>query len=167
MPESNGPPQPTAAASTGSDRQANAAPPMAAVIEQTSSVVESSSDNDDMGDGEVRRRRLQNRIFNNGDGRICTQKCFPYAVVTNVGSFLLLMIITFVVNLEEPRTSLYLADLKELVDDWTTSPYVDILITEVSKGCPLDYEPMFSRTWQGTGEICLEDPELAKYFKSQ
>ena len=44
---------------------------------------------------------------------------------------------------------------------------MDIVIRDTIAGCPYDYEPMFNRQWNGTKEVCLEDPDLAKYFKKQ
>lgn len=41
------------------------------------------------------------------------------------------------------------------MDDWTTRPFVDIILTKVDDGgCPLDYEPMFYREWEGTYDVC-------------
>ena len=84
------------------------------------SVVFSSSDNDDMGDGEQRRRRMRNSILHNGDARICTQKYFPFAIIANIVTLALCICIALVIDLDYPKTALYSADLKELMDDWQT-----------------------------------------------
>ena len=56
-------------------------------------------------------------------------------------------------------TYLYLFEHKQLVADWSTRPFVDIRLEnyEESGGCALDYEPVFSRMWNGTYELCVED----------
>ena len=52
---------------------------------------------------------------------------------------------------------LYLAEHKQLIDDWTTRPYVDVLVQDSSKPCPLDYEPLLFRNWNGTHDVCLDN----------
>jgi len=53
-------------------------------------------------------------------------------------------------------TFLYLYEHKQLIDDWTTQPYVDIVVVESVQGCPDGYEALFYRNWNGTHELCVE-----------
>lgn len=53
-------------------------------------------------------------------------------------------------------TYLYLHEHKQLVDDWTSRPFVDVVIESADNGCSLDYEPLFNRIWNGTAEVCQE-----------
>jgi len=52
--------------------------------------------------------------------------------------------------------AIYLAEHKQLVEDWTTRPYVDIQLIDATLGCPNDYEPLFGRMWNGTNTVCAE-----------
>ena len=54
------------------------------------------------------------------------------------------------IRLDRLPTELYLSEHKQLLDDWTTRPYVDIVIRDDAEGCPTDYEPFFYRVWNGT-----------------
>ena len=59
-------------------------------------------------------------------------------------------------NRESGTSVLYLAEHKQLLDDWTTRPYVDIMVTKSVDGCPEDYEPLFYRNWNGTYDVCID-----------
>ena len=44
-----------------------------------------------------------------------------------------------------------------MVADWSTRPFVDIRLENFEAGgCALDYEPIFSRMWNGTHELCVD-----------
>ena len=53
-------------------------------------------------------------------------------------------------------TFLYLQEHKQLVSDWTTQPYVDVVVLDSSQECPEDYEYLFFRPWNGTHTLCVE-----------
>lgn len=50
-----------------------------------------------------------------------------------------------------------------MLDDWQAKPFVDITLVKASEGdlpnkelvCPEDYEPLISKVWPGTEEICI------------
>ena len=48
------------------------------------------------------------------------------------------------------------------MEDWTTRPYVDITVVKSDDGCPIDYEPLFYRNWNGTHEICIDYAYVAE-----
>ena len=58
-------------------------------------------------------------------------------------------------RLERQPTELYLAEHRQLLEDWTTRPYVDIVVLDYEEGCPKDYEPFIYRTWTGTKTTCV------------
>jgi len=49
-----------------------------------------------------------------------------------------------------------LQEHKQLYEDWTTKPFVDVAVKNLKDGCPRGWEPMFTRTWNGTHDICYE-----------
>ena len=56
-------------------------------------------------------------------------------------------------------TFLYLHEHRQLVDDWTTLPFVDVRLEVSQEGngqlqCGEGYEPVFGRVWNGTYEVC-------------
>ena len=51
-------------------------------------------------------------------------------------------------------TENYLSEHKQLLDDWTTKPFVDIIVIDDSEDCPQDYEIIFYRMWSGTYDTC-------------
>lgn len=63
-------------------------------------------------------------------------------------------LISMSLGMQSQPTPLFLAEHKKLYEDWTTKPFVDITLVEKSKGCPIDYEPLFSREWPGTERVC-------------
>lgn len=63
-------------------------------------------------------------------------------------------ILAFTSGLVSMPTFLYLAEHKQLIDDWTTQPFIDLRVSESNSGCPADYEPIFSLMWNGTYEVC-------------
>ena len=65
------------------------------------------------------------------------------------------------------QTFLYLQEHKQLVDDWTSRPYIDITIENESDGCPIDYEPLFYRHWNGTYDVCDGVDGLSVYDRSE
>lgn len=54
------------------------------------------------------------------------------------------------------ETNVILYEHRQLFDDWTSQPFVDIVLENSVQGCPLDYEPLFHRAWNGTYDICLD-----------
>ena len=50
-------------------------------------------------------------------------------------------------------TSVYLAEHKQLFDDWTSQPFTDIILIP-EKECPQDYEALLYQVWSGTNDIC-------------
>ena len=71
-----------------------------------------------------------------------------------------------VLNITSFPADNYLAEHKQLVEDWTTQPYIDIKLVDHSLGCPNDYEPLLSRKWNGTYDVCVEDSSLKKHENS-
>ena len=68
----------------------------------------------------------------------------------------MLVVCTFALSLMLHLDDFYdvVQEHKRLYEDWTTSPFVDIVVNESAEGCPSGYEPVFSRTWRGTYDIC-------------
>ena len=58
---------------------------------------------------------------------------------------------------ESDPSWLYLNEHKQLYDDWTTQPFVDITLESNEVGCPLNYEPLLFRYWPGTYDVCIEN----------
>ena len=73
-----------------------------------------------------------------------------------------LVIIGISYNSVSDPTFLYLAEHKQLMEDWNTRPYVDITVVKSDEGCPIDYEPLFYRNWNGTHEICIDYAYIAE-----
>ena len=59
-------------------------------------------------------------------------------------------------------TNVYLYEHRQLYDDWTVQPFVDIILEPQNIGCPSDYEALFHKVWNGTYEVCVE-----KFEKSE
>lgn len=72
--------------------------------------------------------------------------------------------ITLIVALssEGVPSFLYLQEHKQLIEDWTTQPFVDIVVNTAEEGCPIDYEPLIYRVWNGTHELCIEPENVQK-----
>ena len=51
-------------------------------------------------------------------------------------------------------TLLYLHEHKQLINDWTSLPFVDIILESEANDCPIDYEPLVYRVWNGTYDLC-------------
>ena len=80
------------------------------------------------------------------------------------------VILALIQNTEGIPTDLYLAQHRQLTEDWQVKPFVDIILVnsqeeEVGEDsqlrCPPEYEALVSRVWPGTKEICVggDDPE--------
>ena len=57
----------------------------------------------------------------------------------------------------QPELFSILQEHKVLIQDWTTQPFVDVLISHVAVGCPDQYEPLFDRMWNGTNPMCFSE----------
>ena len=55
-----------------------------------------------------------------------------------------------------PPTNLYLQEHKQMFEDFTSYPFIDMLLIEQEQGCPEDYEAIFNRVWNGTTDVCFE-----------
>ena len=53
-------------------------------------------------------------------------------------------------------TNVYLYEHRQLFDDWRSLPLIDVVIRDGEQGCPAEYEPLFSRTWNGTYDLCFD-----------
>ena len=51
-------------------------------------------------------------------------------------------------------TSIYLAEHKQLFDDWTSQPFTDIILTPEGE-CFQDYEALLYQIWGGTHDVCI------------
>ena len=60
--------------------------------------------------------------------------------------------ILFAILMKPSNSSRYLHEHKQLIDDWTTQPFVDIVLEP--EECPIGYEPLLYRVWNGTYDIC-------------
>ena len=65
------------------------------------------------------------------------------------------------------QTFIYLEEHKQLVDDWMSRPYIDITIKKGSDGCPIDYEALFYRRWNGTYDVCDSVDGLKVYDRNE
>ena len=50
-------------------------------------------------------------------------------------------------------TEIILYEHRQLYDDWTSQPFVDVILEE--ENCPSGYEPLFHRMWNGTHDVCF------------
>ena len=57
-------------------------------------------------------------------------------------------------GLKTMPTSLYLHEHKQLINDWTSLPFVDIVLESEANDCPTNYEPLVYRVWNGTYDLC-------------
>ena len=73
------------------------------------------------------------------------------------------IVLAVVTKIESFPTEKYLAEHKQLLEDWTTQPYVDIKLEDTAAGCPIDYEPLFTRKWNGTKDVCVEGLSFKPY----
>lgn len=48
-----------------------------------------------------------------------------------------------------------LSEHKVFYEDWTTKPFVDLLIIDQPDSCPDEYKPVIKRTWKGTTDVCV------------
>ena len=121
------------------------------------SIVLPSSDNDDFGESQRRRTRLEIQAFSNGEARLSKYEQFHISLCTLIIA-LVLSIVTLMIAAGSVGipSFLYLQEHKQLIDDWTTQPYVDIVVRLESEGCPEDYEALIFRPWNGTHELCVE-----------
>ena len=62
--------------------------------------------------------------------------------------------IVVISDLKSLPTDLYLHEHKQLVEDWESRPFIDIVL---EPECPPDYETILYRMWEGTYDICLFD----------
>ena len=60
--------------------------------------------------------------------------------------------ISVVKSLKSLPTDTYLQEHKQLLADWESRPFIDIV---VEPECPLNYEPLLYRKWKGTYDICI------------
>lgn len=81
---------------------------------------------------------------------ICTLFAVPVGLVLSITSLISCLMIEIL------PTNVYLYEHKQLYDDWNTQYYVDIIIESTDNGCPLDYEPLFQRQWNGTHDYCQD-----------
>ena len=130
--------------------------------EGNESIIEPSSDNDDLGETEHRRRQQNERHGQNGnanrDGRISKYEQYHVSLCSLIISLILPIICLITApKITSLPTFLYLAEHRQLVDDWTTRPFVDIVLVDADQECPIDYEPLFYRNWNGTYAVCVED----------
>ena len=63
------------------------------------------------------------------------------------------------------ETNVILYEHRQLYDDWTSRPFVDIRLENANAGCPGDYEPIFYRVWNGTYDLCLGPSSLNLQIK--
>ena len=90
-----------------------------------------------------------------------------------VNFLLSFIILAQVRNIDGLPIDLYLAEHKQLFDDWQAKPFVDITLVKAREGddpskelvCPEDYEPLISKTWPGTEEICIGGNKESKEKK--
>ena len=77
------------------------------------------------------------------------------------------VILALIESTDGISTDLYLAQHRKLLEDWQVKPFVDIILVKSKEGdqeemlsCPKEYEPLVSRVWPGTKEICIggDDP---------
>lgn len=76
-------------------------------------------------------------------------------IITLVFSFFAVICnfaLTGLIRQDDPYT--FLQEHKQLYEDWLEKPYVDIVVMNAANGCPLNYEPLFNRTWNGTHDVC-------------
>ena len=73
-------------------------------------------------------------------------------------TFLLVTIVLIAMQFitENPETELYLAEHKNLVDDWNQQPIVDVIVVDGDQSCPEDYEPLLNFEWPGTHDVCKQ-----------
>ena len=60
--------------------------------------------------------------------------------------------ISVIKNLKSLPTEMYLQEHKQLLDDWESRPFIDIVI---EPECPINYEPLLYRMWEGTYDLCI------------
>ena len=88
-------------------------------------------------------------------GKMSRYEQFHISLCTLIISFILpAVVIAIAFNSKSDNTALYLAEHKQLVDDWMSRPYVDIILKNTEEGCPIDYEPLLWRHWNGTHDVC-------------
>ena len=73
-------------------------------------------------------------------------------------------ILALISTTDDVPTDLYLAQHKQLMDDWQALPFVDIALVKPGPdlsqeshklNCPEEYEPMMQKEWPGTQKICI------------
>lgn len=88
---------------------------------------------------------------------------WPYFPVA-LGAILTLIVSSVIVLsqvefIKSRPTFLYLSEHRLLYDDWTSRPFVQIKVVTSGEDCgDADYEPIFTRMWNGTHPVCKLDP---------
>ena len=96
----------------------------------------------------VHRRRIAN-------SPISSYSTFKLTVISLTLCLLLVICnFGFALMLKSMPTQLFLHEHKQLMDDWMTQPFVDIVLESEAAGCPQGYEPLLHRVWNGTYDIC-------------
>jgi len=62
------------------------------------------------------------------------------------------------VNVVNEFSTVNLDVVEQIESDWVAVPFVEIVIDE--NDCPADTEAVFSKTWGGTEEGCLDSPVI-------
>ena len=79
---------------------------------------------------------------------------FPITLCTLIFSILSCVVVLALGNtLENMPTYLYLSEHRQLYDDWSVKPFVEIKVEELG-GCQDGFEPIFTRMWNGTEALC-------------
>ena len=81
----------------------------------------------------------------------CSAFCLVIGIICALGSLIPSVFPSSIIE-----TNVILYEHRQLYDDWTSKPYVDIVLKNSQIGCPFEYEPIFHRTWNGTHDICLK-----------
>ena len=82
---------------------------------------------------------------------------FYIYTICSLGCGLLLVVLGLILSFlpTSVETNVLLYEHRQLYDDWTSRPYTDVIIVDSVNGCPLEYEPLFHRMWNGTNEFCV------------
>ena len=82
---------------------------------------------------------------------------FTYSICFLISGLILTIggIVPSIFPTSEP-TNVILYEHKQLYDDWTSQPFVDIVLEYKTVGCPDGYEHIFHRPWNGTHDVCVE-----------